>query len=251
MQGGAFKCGPRDRWLGWHKGGLLNRKQHAFSDSAGGAGSKNLGYVLGRNLRRLSEDWEQTHHGERSKRYPTWPRFWRSNGSWTERLPKVREDATGLACRGLGKGELQSLRRQSNRRSCRGRRGASTGNLRAGAAGREGGTGTVCEVIDARRTEGFHHHRRQAGRLSRRGRQADLRGNFEGFQSPLFLVQEIEQPLHHLLGAHYPRLKNNCPERGEGGLREGARRSPPDGGRARTANRVEVRVFAGMLAPEQ
>ena len=39
------------------------------------------------------------------------------------------------------------------------------------------------------KTEGFHHHRRQAY----------LPGGFEGIQSALLLVQEVEQPLHDLL----------------------------------------------------
>ncbi len=127
-QGGAFKCGPRDRWLGWHKG-VQFRRLHLIGNNTRflilpeGQGVKNLGsHVLGRNLRRLSEDWEQTwgHRLELAetfvdpKRYQgtvylasNWKRvgrtrgYGRSNGSWTERhgerkemlLYPLREDA--------------------------------------------------------------------------------------------------------------------------------------------------------------
>ena len=115
-----------DRWLGWHKG-VQFRRLHLIGNNTRflilpeGQGVKNLGsYVLGRNLRRLSEDWEQTwgHRLELAevdpKRYQgtvylasNWKRvgrtrgYGRSNGTWTERhgerkemlLYPLREDA--------------------------------------------------------------------------------------------------------------------------------------------------------------
>ncbi len=63
-QTGAFKCAPRDRWLGWPRG-LQFKRLHLIANNTrylllpAGQGEKNLGSrVLGANLRRLSEDWE-------------------------------------------------------------------------------------------------------------------------------------------------------------------------------------------------
>ena len=62
-QTGAFKCGPRDRWLGWPKD-LQFQRLHLIANSTrflilpGVTGTRNLGsYALGTNLRRLSDDW--------------------------------------------------------------------------------------------------------------------------------------------------------------------------------------------------
>ena len=51
-QGGAFKCGPRDRWLGWHKG-VQFRRLHLIGNNTRflilpeGQGVKNLGSCIG------------------------------------------------------------------------------------------------------------------------------------------------------------------------------------------------------------
>ena len=62
-QTGAFKCGPRDRWLGWPKD-LQFQRLHLIANNTrflilpGVTGTRNLGsYALGTNLRRLSDDW--------------------------------------------------------------------------------------------------------------------------------------------------------------------------------------------------
>ena len=62
-QSGAFKCAPRDRWLGWHRS-VQFRRLHLIGNNTrflvlpAAQGIKNLGSrVLGRSLRRLSADW--------------------------------------------------------------------------------------------------------------------------------------------------------------------------------------------------
>ena len=62
-QTGAFKCGPRDRWLGWPKD-LQFQRLHLIANNTrflilpGVTGTRNLGsYALSTNLRRLSDDW--------------------------------------------------------------------------------------------------------------------------------------------------------------------------------------------------
>ena len=63
-QSGAFKCAPRDRWLGWHRS-VQFRRLHLIGNNTRflilpeAGGIKNLASrVLGRSLRRLSADWE-------------------------------------------------------------------------------------------------------------------------------------------------------------------------------------------------
>ncbi len=62
-QSGAFKCGPRDRWLGWHRS-VQFRRLHLIANNTRflvlpeGSGVAHLASrVLGRSLRRLSADW--------------------------------------------------------------------------------------------------------------------------------------------------------------------------------------------------
>ena len=66
-QSGAFKCGPRDRWLGWHRS-VQFRRLHLIANNTRflvlpeAAGVPNLASrVLGRSLRRLGGDWEALH----------------------------------------------------------------------------------------------------------------------------------------------------------------------------------------------
>ena len=69
-QSGAFKCGVRDRWLGWHRS-VQFRRLHLIGNNTRflilpeAEGIANLGSrVLGRSLRRVSGDWEAAHgHG--------------------------------------------------------------------------------------------------------------------------------------------------------------------------------------------
>ena len=63
-QSGAFKCAPRDRWLGWHRS-VQFRRLHLIGNNTRflilpeGWGIRNLASrVLGRSLGRLSVDWE-------------------------------------------------------------------------------------------------------------------------------------------------------------------------------------------------
>ena len=62
-QSGAFKCAPRDRWLGWHRS-VQFRRLHLIGNNTRflilpeALGVANLASrVLGRSLRRLSADW--------------------------------------------------------------------------------------------------------------------------------------------------------------------------------------------------
>ena len=62
-QSGAFKCAPRDRWLGWHRS-VQFRRLHLIGNNTrflvlpAAQGIARLGSrVLGRSLRRLSADW--------------------------------------------------------------------------------------------------------------------------------------------------------------------------------------------------
>lgn len=62
-QSGAFKCAPRDRWLGWHRS-VQFRRLHLIGNNTrflilpAALGISNLGSrVLGCSLRRLSADW--------------------------------------------------------------------------------------------------------------------------------------------------------------------------------------------------
>ena len=64
-QTGVFQCRPRDRWLGWHKA-VQFRRLHLIANNTRflvlpeGAGVQHLASrVLGLNLRRLSQDWQQ------------------------------------------------------------------------------------------------------------------------------------------------------------------------------------------------
>ena len=69
-QSGAFKCGVRDRWLGWHRS-VQFRRLHLIGNNTRflilpeAEGIANLGSrVLGQSLRRVSGDWEAAHgHG--------------------------------------------------------------------------------------------------------------------------------------------------------------------------------------------
>ena len=63
-QSGAFKCAPRDRWLGWHRS-VQFRRLHLIGNNTRflilpeALGMANLASrVLGRSVRRLSADWE-------------------------------------------------------------------------------------------------------------------------------------------------------------------------------------------------
>ena len=63
-QSGAFKCAPRDRWLGWHRS-VQFRRLHLIGNNTRflilpeALGIENLASrVLGRSLRRVSADWE-------------------------------------------------------------------------------------------------------------------------------------------------------------------------------------------------
>ena len=63
-QSGAFKCAPRDRWLGWHRS-VQFRRLHLIGNNtrfvilpeAQGIGNL-ASRVLGRSVRRVSADWE-------------------------------------------------------------------------------------------------------------------------------------------------------------------------------------------------
>ena len=175
-QGGAFKCGPRDRWLGWHLGvqfrRLHDRKQHAFSDSPEGQGVKNLGSrVLGRNPaaeRGLGADLGR-HRLELAetfvdpKRYQgtvylasNWKRVGRTrrygrNGSWTERHGERKEMLS------VAGGCARALRDPEDRRvfewSCRG-------------VAVDYGKGDVAVVAEAL-LEGVEDFRRAQGRKHR------------------------------------------------------------------------------------
>ncbi len=66
-QSGAFKCGPRDRWLGWHAS-VQFRRLHLIGNNTRflvlpeASGIANLASrALSRSLRRLSADWEAAH----------------------------------------------------------------------------------------------------------------------------------------------------------------------------------------------
>ena len=66
-QSGAFKCGPRDRWLGWHRS-VQFRRLHLIGNNTRfvvlpeASGIANLASrALSRSLRRLSADWEAAH----------------------------------------------------------------------------------------------------------------------------------------------------------------------------------------------
>ncbi len=66
-QSGAFKCGPRDRWLGWHSS-VQFRRLHLIGNNTRflvlpeASGIANLASrALSRGLRRLSADWEAAH----------------------------------------------------------------------------------------------------------------------------------------------------------------------------------------------
>ena len=66
-QSGAFKCGPRDRWLGWHRS-VQFRRLHLIGNNTRflvlpeASGIANLASrALGRSLRRLSADWAALH----------------------------------------------------------------------------------------------------------------------------------------------------------------------------------------------
>lgn len=66
-QSGAFKCAPRDRWLGWHRS-VQFRRLHLIANNTRflvlpeASGIENLASrSLGRSLRRLSADWEALH----------------------------------------------------------------------------------------------------------------------------------------------------------------------------------------------
>ena len=66
-QSGAFKCAPRDRWLGWHRS-VQFRRLHLIGNNTRfpvlpeASGTANLALrALSRSLRRLSADWEAAH----------------------------------------------------------------------------------------------------------------------------------------------------------------------------------------------
>ncbi len=66
-QSGAFKCRPRDRWLGWHRS-VQFRRLHLIGNNTRfvvlpeASGIANLASrALGRSLRRLSGDWSALH----------------------------------------------------------------------------------------------------------------------------------------------------------------------------------------------
>ena len=66
-QSGAFKCGPRDRWLGWHRS-VQFRRLHPIGNNTRflvlpeASGIPNLASrALGRSLRRLGGDWAALH----------------------------------------------------------------------------------------------------------------------------------------------------------------------------------------------
>ena len=66
-QSGAFKCAPRDRWLGWHAS-VQFRRLHLIGNNTrflvlpAASGIGNLASrALSRSLRRLSSDWEARH----------------------------------------------------------------------------------------------------------------------------------------------------------------------------------------------
>ena len=63
-QSGAFKCAPRDRWVGWHRS-VQFRRLHLIGNNTRflilpeASGIANLASrVLGRSVRRVSADWE-------------------------------------------------------------------------------------------------------------------------------------------------------------------------------------------------
>jgi hypothetical protein len=63
---GAFKCGPRDRWIGWPEIVRIRRLRYVVNNARflilPGVRVPNLAScVLGSNLRRLSGDWEAIH----------------------------------------------------------------------------------------------------------------------------------------------------------------------------------------------
>ena len=66
-QVGAWKCRPRDRWIGWKPATQMERLHLVVNNARylllpGGAGLRNLGSrVLGLNLRALSADWREVH----------------------------------------------------------------------------------------------------------------------------------------------------------------------------------------------
>ena len=66
-QSGAFKCGPRDRWLGWHRS-VQFRRLHLIGNNTRflvlpeASGTPNLASrALSLSLRRLSADWREAH----------------------------------------------------------------------------------------------------------------------------------------------------------------------------------------------
>ena len=66
-QSGAFKCGPRDRWLGWHPS-VQFRRLHLIGNNTrflvlpAAEGIRNLASrTLALSLRRLSGDWQEAH----------------------------------------------------------------------------------------------------------------------------------------------------------------------------------------------
>ena len=66
-QSGAFKCAPRDRWLGWHRS-VQFRRLHLIGNNTrfliltGAKKIPNLASrTLGQSLRRLSGDWQGAH----------------------------------------------------------------------------------------------------------------------------------------------------------------------------------------------
>ena len=66
-QSGAFKCAPRDRWLGWHRS-VQFRRLHLIGNNTRflilpeALGMRNLASrTLGLSLRRLSADWRAAH----------------------------------------------------------------------------------------------------------------------------------------------------------------------------------------------
>ena len=65
-QSGAFKCGPRDRWIGWGKEQQFGRLNLIANNTRTlvlcepGEVPNLASYVMAANLRRLSGDWEET-----------------------------------------------------------------------------------------------------------------------------------------------------------------------------------------------